>query len=174
MVYFPKSSFAADNVKFVRPWVKHVIIKQVDKDTFEVQRESGTGKAPVHVTHRNRMKPYFGPPPPPQAQSEKQRAQEDLQTPEADNKVVYGNVLMREIVRTHPERPLPVAQPLQPQQPEVAAPETWQDRLAKALFEPRSSRSRGTAVEVPLTAKPLEYDAAQVRDIVDQAHRQQQ
>ena len=59
MVYFPKTVFNKENLKFVRPWIKHKVLKRISPTTYLVLRESGTSRATPSVVHSNRMKKYF-------------------------------------------------------------------------------------------------------------------
>jgi transposase InsO family protein len=61
MVFFPKSSFNTTNHKFVRPWIKHVVVHKESPVTYRVQRLSGTGRTQETVVHVDRMKPYYKP-----------------------------------------------------------------------------------------------------------------
>ena len=174
MVFFPKSSFKTENIKFVRPWVKHTIVKQIDDNTFEVQRESGTGKSQVHIVHRNRMKPYFKPgreqvraPEPEQPDGKEGHAEECDEGSDLEDSIVS-----REIRRVHPERRIPELAPPEAAGADPAGQPHWTDTLARALFEPRSSRARGGAVVVPNLDRGLEYQPALVRDITDKADAQ--
>ena len=59
MVWFPKSSFKADNIKFVRPWVRHRVVKRLSEETYEVTKDDH--RQHKHQVHVNRMKPYYEP-----------------------------------------------------------------------------------------------------------------
>jgi len=65
MVFFDRSTFPVRNKKLVRQWKKHVIIKRVGNTTYHVRCILSDGKlGPTSSVHRNRIKPFFGPPTP--------------------------------------------------------------------------------------------------------------
>jgi hypothetical protein len=59
MVYFPRTVFNKENLKFVRPWIKHKVVKRVSPTTYLLLRESGASRSTPTLVHANRMKKYF-------------------------------------------------------------------------------------------------------------------